>query len=272
MASSKRFRTSAGSGSRDRERQLPDDDALPLRLELPRLESARVLVVRQQHLVAGRKIEAVGDEAHPLGGVARQRDLVRVGPDERGQLPPQAALGPDVPRVLPARVGGQGAVGVDERVVDGLRHRPQRAAVQIGQLVRDEELAPHPLPVGRLRGGAPGRVLPAAGTGERGCRRRRLRSTRRCGERAGGSGCERLQEAPPRRTGRGARLGGTDGAIGLHESTPPPPAARIGHSEDPRRTGPGAKRGCPHHSRYGWEERRERPARRLDSIVRRPVY
>ena len=65
-----------GVGARDGERQLLQHHPVALGLELPGVEASRVLVEAQQDLVARLEVEAVGHEAHALGGVAGEGDLV----------------------------------------------------------------------------------------------------------------------------------------------------------------------------------------------------
>src|SRR5215469_2678594 len=60
-------------------------DSEARRLLLPRTAAARVLLVRQEHLVARRHVEAVADDIVALGGVPRQRQLIDLAVEERGQ-------------------------------------------------------------------------------------------------------------------------------------------------------------------------------------------
>ena len=55
---------------------------------LPADHAAAVLVIRRQHLVARLEVEAAGYVVHALGRVARQHDLVQLGPNELGPLGP----------------------------------------------------------------------------------------------------------------------------------------------------------------------------------------
>jgi len=61
-------------------------DAVARGAEPPRFDTPGVLVGGRQHLVAAAELEARGDDAHAVGGVACQRDLVGIGSDEFGQL------------------------------------------------------------------------------------------------------------------------------------------------------------------------------------------
>ena len=149
---------------RDRKRQLLEDDAAARRRQPPRLQAARMLVERQQHLVPLVEVDAVGDKAHSLGGVTRQRHFVAVRVHEGRQLLAELVLEGVLRRVRPSRVRGERAVAVDNSVVDRLRHRSERAAVHVGKLVRDQELPPHVGPeLFIVRRSAPCRRLPRMG-------------------------------------------------------------------------------------------------------------
>ena len=71
---------------RQGERDLGDLHAAALGLESPGIDRARMLEVGDEDLVAFLQIEAVGDEVQAFGRVAGQRDFVRRGVDEAGEL------------------------------------------------------------------------------------------------------------------------------------------------------------------------------------------
>jgi hypothetical protein len=73
-----------------RQRDAPERDPAPLGQVDPGQLPGRVLLIGQQHLVAGLPVHAPGDRVDPLGDVARQRDLVRPDVQRRGQLGAQA--------------------------------------------------------------------------------------------------------------------------------------------------------------------------------------
>ena len=66
-------------------RDLDHGEAEPLRLFLPRRQVARVVVVKDDDLVAGLQIEAARDHVVGLAGVAGDDDLFRRDAQERGE-------------------------------------------------------------------------------------------------------------------------------------------------------------------------------------------
>ncbi len=126
---------------RDRNGQLAQYEVAPLRHELPWTQAANVLVVRRQDLIAILQLETVGDEVHPLRGVARKHETRGIGVHERAQ--------PGFQRV-PVDTGrirhGDAAGVLDHGIDHGPWLRAQCAHVQIEPVCRDQKRVAHDVP------------------------------------------------------------------------------------------------------------------------------
>src|SRR5690606_17187590 len=119
-----------------------EPDAASCGERLPAAEPADVLVVGRQHLVSRRQLEAVGDPAHGLGGVAREDETVRIAVQQPSE-PLLEALPRHARRVRLCDLARATLHGFDHR--QGLR--PERAHVEVDAARGDEEPVADAAPV-----------------------------------------------------------------------------------------------------------------------------
>ena len=130
-------RIASGSG-------VDDDD--PRRRDRERPEQAEMLRRGGHDLGFGAEAEAAEDDVAGVGRARGERNLQRVGADERREPAPH--LGAERHRLFEIRQARSvppsksRSVRGDERVVDGARHRPERPRVQVGDPVEHRELGP----------------------------------------------------------------------------------------------------------------------------------
>ena len=136
-----------------RDRHVVDLEAEAPGLDLPRLVVRGMVQVGQQHLVARPEVIAGADDVVGLARVPHQRDLVRVCAQETRHL--LAGVFPDLPVLHPV-VERRVVIQVTRVFEDRFHHRIGRWAEVRGvhqcQVVPEEELAPHRVPVPLVAG------------------------------------------------------------------------------------------------------------------------
>lgn len=119
-------------------------NSITLRLELPGLLAARMLLVGHQHFIAGFHGDAVGDVVVRLGGVAYQRNLVPVTADEVRQGIAIFVPRPVAPDGIVFGIGLVELLGRSVAVEDGTQHRrrarPDGPVVEVDLILGNQEL------------------------------------------------------------------------------------------------------------------------------------
>jgi hypothetical protein len=128
------------------------DDAVALGSEIPGMFAAGVFLVGDENFVAGFEVDAVGDVAVGLGGVADEGEFFAGAADEGGER---------VAEFVPGRVAPNGVVlgialghffgvvvGIENGAENGSGGRADGAVVEIDFILRNEELLAKSGPVG----------------------------------------------------------------------------------------------------------------------------
>ena len=127
-------------------------DAITLGLKIPGVHAAGMLLVGHQDFVAWLKVDAVGDVAISLGGIAKQGNLIAMATDESGQriakLVPRGVspYGVVFGILLVHSLGG--GIAIENGAQHGRRAGANGSVVEVDLVFGDQELAPDLGPIG----------------------------------------------------------------------------------------------------------------------------